>query len=156
MKKMHILFFLFFIIILGCIFLFSGFTKSNLDSWVGEYIYTEIIPIDNDTPSSPMIPCIEYKISIFKKNNEIYAEIYNKGYQTNTHLSAIITGNNKRIDLLFELYLEDNLFNYYQRGDLLISLFLNNNEIYTTWKKMISEKAFFNKQLTGIYFIKIN
>lgn len=136
-----------------------GFGKEkeiSLETWLGKYNYTECIPNSIGSPSYPHVPCINYNISIYEEESNFIAEIINQGYQSNLHVSAKVIGDSKKIDLIFENYYKDNLFENYSEGDLLLSFELINNQIYTKWHQIKSENAIKNSQNTGIYFEKIN
>ena len=100
---------------------------SKLESWVGEYSFSESSPPDQN---------IEYFISINQDNNQYYAQINIDGFQTMQRLKARVLGDENYIQLIFEKYLPDNLFELYDKGDLLLRLKRENEEIYTFWEKM--------------------
>ena len=123
----------------------------NLNSWVGNYIYSESLPRN---PISSLVPVIEYKIFIYEDKGETYAVFFNIGYQTFAHFYTKVVGNNQTINFLFEDYLGFNIFKNFSRGDLMLSFSLENNQLYTTWHQMQSETSITCKA-TGIYFEKI-
>ncbi|WP_373000353.1 DUF5991 domain-containing protein [Lutispora sp.] len=101
--------------------------SATLESWVGNYIFSEYAPPDQN---------MFYTISIYKENNEYYAEINIDGFQTIARLMTKVSGNEKSIKLIFEKYLPDNQFELYNEGDILLSFEKSNSDIYTSWGKI--------------------
>lgn len=99
----------------------------NLESWIGDYKFSEFAPPDEN---------MFYSISIYKANNEYYAKISIDGFQTIKRMQAKISGDQNSIELIFDKYLPDNRFEPYQAGDLLISFKLENSTLYTIWGKI--------------------
>ncbi len=117
---------------------------ASLDSWVGDYSFNEYAPPDQN---------MFYSIYIFKEGIYHYAEIYIDGFQTMLRLKARVIENGDGIDLLFDSYLPDNLFDIYEKGDHLLSLERSGSKLLTYWaliEPMLSE----NKAAGGAYFEK--
>ena len=128
----------------------------ELESWIGEYTYTQVFPTTPEDASYPVVPCIDYDIRVFKDRGGVRAEINNQGFQTSTHMLAKITGNSQQIDLILEGYYDDNVMEFYQKGDALMSLSLADGQIYTTWRQMKSDSVYVTGQTYGIYFTKVD
>lgn len=118
--------------------------KNIMDSWIGEYGFNEFAP-----PNQNMF----YSISIDKNKNDYYADITIFGFQTNIRVRAKIVGDENFIKLLFNKYLPDNVYEPYEKGDVLLSFKKSNEEIYTYWgeiRPMITK----NYKSGEIYFLK--
>ncbi len=116
-------------------------TLSSLESWVGNYTFSEFVPPDEN---------MFYSVSLYKENNNYYANISIDGFQTLIRLKAKVNGDANSINLVFDKYLPDNMYNSYNEGDILIAFKKTDAGIGTYWGKMtpIDEK---NKE-DGIYF----
>lgn len=114
----------------------------TLESWVGNYIFSEYAPPDQN---------MFYTISIYKENNEYYSKINIDGFQTIVRLQAKVSGDEKTIELLFASYLPDNQFEPYDEGDILLSLEKRDSDIYTLWGK-IQPMIESNKKSGKVYF----
>lgn len=118
--------------------------NKNMDSWIGEYGFNEFAP-----PNQNMF----YSISIDKNKNDYYADISIFGFQTNIRIQAKIVGDENFINLLFNKYLPDNVYEPYEKGDVLLSFKKSDEEIYTYWgeiRPMIKK----NYKSGEIYFLK--
>ncbi|MFW6016143.1 MAG: DUF5991 domain-containing protein [bacterium] len=113
-----------------------------LESWVGEYEFSEFAPPDQNK---------FYEISLYKENSNYYADISIDGFQTIIRLQTKVIGDENSINLVFEKYLPDNLFESYNKGDILLSFEKENSEIYTSWgeiKPMLES----NEKSGQVYF----
>ncbi len=121
----------------------KGLLKSStsLESWVGDYTFSEFIPPDEN---------MFYSVSIYRENNSYYAKINIDGYQTLKRLQAKVNGDTNSIKLIFDKYLPDNTYESYNVGDILITFEKTNAGIKTSWGKLtpIDDE---NKK-SGIYF----
>lgn len=99
----------------------------DLQSWIGDYSYSEYSPPDEN---------MFYSISIYRENEDYYADITIDGFQTMNHLRTKVIGDEKYIDFVFDKYLPDNTFEPYSNGDVLLSFNKDKSELNTIWVKM--------------------
>lgn len=116
----------------------------NFDNWIGEYSFEEFSP-----PNQMMF----YNITIFKEGDKHYANIYIDGFQTMQRLQARLIQTEMYVSLAFDKYLPDNLYEPYEKGDILLSFIINNSgELITDWGKI--QPMLLSNQEEGVYFIK--
>lgn len=77
-----------------------------------------------------------YSLSIYKENDYYYSELYIFGFQTNQHILAKVTGNQDFINLRFKDYFPDNVFETYEKGEILLSLKKDDTELITYWGEL--------------------
>ena len=102
-------------------------TSPNLESWVGDYEFSEFAP-----PNINMF----YGFSIYRENGNYYAKISIDGFQTIKRLQANVSGDENSIKLIFAEYLPDNRFEPYIEEDILLSLEKRNSYLCTNWGKI--------------------
>lgn len=96
----------------------------NLDTWTGDYEYSEYVPPDINKG---------YSISVTKENDAYFAVINVDGFQTMERLRAKVTGDEKVIELKFEKYLPQNRFEPYKADETLLRLEKKDSSIITYW-----------------------
>ncbi|WP_088834056.1 DUF5991 domain-containing protein [Paenibacillus tyrfis] len=101
--------------------------SSPMESWVGEYEFSEYAPPDQNR---------FYRISIYKEDKSYYATIDIDGFQTMERLQAQVEGDGKGIKIIFEKYLPDNLWEPYSPGDVLLRLEKTDSALNTFWGKI--------------------
>lgn len=147
MKKIAAHFFcLFFILSLAA----SSFAQN---AWIGSYEYGE----NGGKNAGGAVIYIHHKITVEMDNNKLSAFISSQGYQTSKALTctAKIVGN--KLQIYFNAYGEDNMYEPYKKGDLLLTLerrrIRGRNVILTHWHKF--EPAALSKWKNGgVYFRK--
>ena len=122
----------------------NAFSSSDLKSWRGDYSFSEFYPPDI---------FMGYMIRIYEDSGDYYAEINIDGFQTMARLKTKVHGNGKSINLIFDSYLPDNMFELYKKGDLLLRLKRKGNGIITEWGKLIPVVNE-NKKSGKVYFIE--
>lgn len=100
---------------------------SSLETWVGEYSFSEYAPPDQN---------MFYSITIYYKDNNYFAKISIDGFQTLERLLAKVSGDVNFIKLKFQEYLPDNVFESYKKGDILISFEKRDSKLITNWGKI--------------------
>jgi hypothetical protein len=118
--------------------------SSDLDLWLGTYSFSEYVPEDQN---------MFYGISISKEGENYYSQISIDGFQTMKRLKAQVLGDENSVDLVFEEYLPDNVFEPYDKGDVLLSFKRENGEIHTYWGK-IQPIVESNAESGRVYFTK--
>ncbi len=115
----------------------------NLDSWIGNYSFSENVPPDQN---------IFYEISVVKENDKYKAKMSIDGFQTMIRLQADVSGDENSIKLIFDKYLPDNTFELYKKGDILLSFENKDSKVYTTWGEI--QPIDDSNEKTGVYFSK--
>lgn len=101
--------------------------SSPLESWVGEYEFSEYAPPDQN---------MFYRIKIYKEDISYYAIIDIDGFQTMERLQAHVEGDGKALKIIFDKYLPDNLGESYNPGDILLRLEKTDSALNTFWEKI--------------------
>lgn len=117
---------------------------SSIDSWIGDYIFSEFIEPDIN---------MFYNIVIYKFNDEIYADVSVDGFQRLDRVKASVKGDGDLIELSFLKCLPDNLMEIYEEGDILLLLEKKESGIYTSWGDI--QPILLENMKQGIYFVKI-
>jgi hypothetical protein len=121
-------------------------TSQNLDSWVGDYIFTEDIDAKDYSKF--------YEVFITKENNVYSAKITTDDYGAGVYsfLLAKINGDTNHIDIIFSGYLpeETNTYKPYNQGDHILGFTKTDTGISTHWGKM--DPANDTNKVDGTYF----
>ncbi len=117
-----------------------------LDSWLGDYIFTEYIDSGDYTKF--------YEVFISKENNEYTAKIKidDTGEGTYSSLQAEIKGDDKQINFIFSDYLldEQNTNKPFKLGDNLLRFTKTETGIKTHWDKIVPTNDI--NKADGTYF----
>jgi hypothetical protein len=116
-------------------------SSSSIFSWIGYYGFSE-----SAKPNQLML----YYIKIFEEDEIVYADIYIDGFQTMSRIRATVVGDQDHIDLLFNNYLPDNVFEIHEKGDILISFEKKDSQLYTIWGQIQPLRA--DNIEPGLYF----
>ena len=126
--------------------------NENLETWIGEYSFTEIWEsLAHELPTGLML----YSIRVNINEGGYYAEMYIDGHMTMKRLKARVIGNEEFIKLIFKTYLPDNMnfvIEPYKEGDLLLCFKRDNAEIITRWGALTP--ALPENSQEGVYFTK--
>lgn len=142
-------------IVLFCTFFILSFSipAQAQRSWNGTYEYGE----NGGKTAGGSVIFIQHDITVDTDNGKLSAFISSQGYQTSKALNctAQIVGN--RLKIYFNSYGEGNMFEPYQKGDLLLTLerrrVRGRDTILTYWNKF--EPSALSKWKNGrIYFRK--
>ena len=74
-----------------------------------------------------------YEVSIYNEDSNYNAQINIDGFQTITRLQAKVIGDENSIKLVFEKYLPDNIFEPFNKGDLLLRFDKKKSKLTTFW-----------------------
>jgi len=123
------------------------------NSWVGHYVFTE----DGGKNAGGTHIMITHEIEISQGENGLIAMIQSNGYQTSRDLVCSAKVESAKLNIYFESYGENNMFEPYEQGDLLLSLsnqtVKGKAEVITTWGKFTP--AIEKNEKTGqVYFRK--
>lgn len=131
------------------------FAVNAQSEWVGSYEFGE----DGGKTVGGTAIYISHQIDILESDDGLIAMIKSNGYQTSKDLVATTKIEGSKISFYFESYGEDNIFETYEKGDLLFSLerktLKGKTEILTFWGKF--QPVVPKNEKTGkVYFQKMN
>jgi hypothetical protein len=131
-------------VLLLCAILFAFYANSENaaprenpgDAWIGHYEFVEFIAPTEEEAEYGYAWLWEYLIDIRKEDDKCTADIVINGYQTMNRYKTRVVGDENEIFFVFEEYLPDNVFEMFERGDLLLRFVKNGEEIHTVWYGM--------------------
>ena len=91
---------------------------SAQNDWKGTYLFEE----DGGKNAGGSAIFISHELSIFDNGDGLAAAFRSNGYQTSTDLICSVKIHGPKIMIHFESYGEDNMFEPYKAGDLLLTL----------------------------------
>lgn len=111
------------------------FAVNAQSEWLGSYEFGE----DGGKTAGGTVIFISHQIDILESDDGLIAMIKSNGYQTSKDLVATTKIEGSKISFYFESYGEDNMFENYEKGDLLFSLerktVKGKTQILTFWGK---------------------
>lgn len=130
--------------------LFLTFAVNAQNSWVGSYEFDE----DGGKTAGGTAIFVNHRIDISETDDGLIAMIQSNGYQTSKDLVGKAKEQGDKLLIYFEYYGENNVFETYEKGDLLLTLERKKNDILTTWGKFqpIVPK---NEKSGKVYFRKL-
>ena len=120
-------------------------TGENLDNWIGTYHFYEY---------GGNYINMDYRIFIFKENQQYFADIFIDGHMTMVRDRAEVTGNAESIKLTFIKKYPDGDDESYHIGDLLMSFRYQDSTLYTDWGEL--EPMLLENNDSGVYFEKVS
>lgn len=116
------------------ILLFVGVVQAQT-SWVGSYEFGE----DGGKTTGGTVIFISHQLEISKTADGMMATLQSNGYQTSKDLICTVKTEGNKLLVYFESYGENNVFESYEPGDLLLTLekktVKGKSEILTFWNK---------------------
>lgn len=85
--------------------------------WKGSYYFSE----DGGKNAGGPSIFVEHELKIFDGDNEIAATLQSNGYQTSSDLVCTAKAEGSKLMIYFQSYGEDNMFEKYKPGDLLLT-----------------------------------
>jgi len=116
-----------------------------IHSWLGEYMFYEF---EQPPIGSPVF--MEYTIIIYEESGIYFANLIIDGFQTMSRVKAFVEGCSESIDLIFAYYLEDNLHERFNAGDILLTLFREDGEVMTSWEGL--QPVIIESENPGVHF----
>ena len=123
--------------------------------WLGSYVFDE----DGGKNAGGSAIFISHRIDVSESDDGLIAMIQSNGYQTSKDLICTTKTEGGKLLIYFDSYGENNLFEPYEKGDLLLTLerktVKNKTEVLTFWGKFqpIVPK---NEKTGKVYFYQIN
>ena len=133
--------------------LFIALQANAQSDWKGLYSFDE----NGGKNAGGAVILISHQLKIFDGGEGLAATLESNGYQTSTNLVCSAKVEGTRINIYFESYGEDNMFEPYKAGDLLFTLekktLSGKTKILTHWGKFTP--AIPGNQKSGkVYFEK--
>jgi len=100
------------------VFFLLALNAAAQNAWNGSYYFGE----DGGRNAGGTRIFIEHELKIFDGDNEIAATLESNGYQTSSDLICSAKVEGTKLMLYFQSYGEDNMFERYTPGDLLLTL----------------------------------
>jgi hypothetical protein len=124
-------------------------------SWVGTYEFDE----DGGKTAGGTAIFISHQLEIKETENGLMATLQSNGYQTSKDLICTAKANGNKLSIYFESYGENNVFETFEPGDLLLTFerktVKNKTEILTFWNKFLPVVPK-NEKTGKVYFVKTN
>jgi len=140
------------IILIGIVMtLVNGCKSDDLLSWIGEYDFDEMSP---SAIEENVNLAWSYTIQIYEEKDGLFADINVDGFQRMERIHSKIFKDNGKINLVFDSYLPDNMFEQYKQGDVLLSLERTDSDIITIWGEM--KPMVLENLNSGVYFQKVD
>ena len=121
--------------------------------WVGSYTFDE----DGGRNAGGTAIFISHELMIMETDDGLIAHLESNGYQTSKELNCTAKVSGGRLEIYFDSYGENNIFETYEKGDLLLTLerraVKGKQELMTFWGKFtpIVPK---NEKTGKSYFVK--
>lgn len=116
------------------IFIFSSFLNAQT-SWTGNYQFDE----DGGRNVGGTKIFVTHQLEIKETGDRLLATLQSNGYQTSVDLVGTVKADGEKLMIYFDSYGENNMFENYERGDLLLTLekktLKGKTEILTFWNK---------------------
>lgn len=129
----------------------------NPDEWIGGYEYLELYPREDGVNYYT-----DYRITIWKQNNEYYAILQGDGWFLETWTLGYVSGDDKKITITFLQTLPgDRLYGFcerYEKGEVLVQFEREGQKIITEWKALRDQHPIFIESedaIMGSYFEKV-
>lgn len=126
---------------------------SAQNAWVGAYEFDE----DGGRNAGGTKIFISHRIDLVETDDGLIAMLQSNGYQTSKDLICKTKTEGSKLFLYFESYGENNVFESYEKGDLLLTLerktVKNKTELLTHWGKFLPVIPK-NEKSGKVYFVK--
>jgi hypothetical protein len=97
--------------------IFSAVTVAQSD-WIGSYEFHE----NGGKTAGGSVILVSHEINVIDSGDGLTATIQSNGYQTSTDLVCTAKIEGSKLLIYFQNYGEDNMFESYRKGDLLLTL----------------------------------
>ena len=112
------------------LFAAAGFAGAQSD-WKGSYVFTE----NGGKNAGGSAIIVTHQIDVFEGDDGLAASIQSNGYQTSADLVCSVKVVGTKLMIYFESYGENNMFEPYNQGDLLLTLERKGKQLLTHWGK---------------------
>ena len=136
-----------------CLMLLAVGSYAAQNEWVGHYSFEE----DGGRNAGGTAIFITHELAVMETDDGLIAHLESNGYQTSKDLNCKAKVNGNKLEIYFDNYGENNIFETYKSGDLLLTLerraAKGKMELLTFWGKFtpIVPK---NEKTGKVYFVK--
>jgi hypothetical protein len=127
----------------------AAFGRAQSD-WKGSYAFTE--NLGKNAGGTVML--VTHQIDIVDGGDGLAASVTSNGYQTSVDLMCSVKVVGTKLMIYFENYGEDNMFEPYNQGDLLLTLERKGKLLLTHWGKFTASSDK-NQKAGKVYFERI-
>lgn len=103
---------------IGVVLLLLSMASNAQTDWKGAYDFSE----NGGKNAGGAAIFISHELEIFDGGDGLAARLQSNGYQTSTDLVCSVKVEGPKLMIYFQSYGEDNMFEPYQQGDLLLTL----------------------------------
>ena len=106
---------------IGFVLIVIGFGSASIlgqNGWIGRYEFSE----DGGKNAGGTAIFVQHELEIVEGDEGLIAFLKSNGYQTSKDLICTAKIAASKLNIYFESYGEDNVFESYERGDLLLTL----------------------------------
>lgn len=137
---------------LSLLLLFAVFSHAQSE-WIGTYAFDE----DGGKNAGGTAIFISHELTVMETDDGLRATLHSNGYQTSKDLNCKAKAEGSKLMIYFDSYGEDNVFESYKPGDLLLTLekrtLKGKTELLTFWGKFLPIVP--EKPKTGkVFFVK--
>ena len=123
--------------------------------WLGYYTFDE----DGGRNAGGTAIFVSHELTVLETDDGLIAHLESNGYQTSKDLNCKAAVKGNKLEIYFEGYGENNIFESYSPGDLLLTLERRagkaKTELFTFWGKF-SPIVPKNEKSGKVYFVKAN
>ena len=139
-----------FAVILFILTFIGGFATNAQTVWTGAYQFDE----DGGKTVGGTLIQIYHSIDVRETADGLMATLKSNGFQTSVDLICTAKAENNKLLIYFAGYGEDNMFENYKEGDLLLTLEKKDDKILTFWGKF-QPSVLKNEKSGKVYFRKL-
>jgi hypothetical protein len=127
---------------------------SPQDIWIGTYEFGE----DGGKTTGGTVIFVHHELTVMSGDDGLIATLKSNGYQTSKDLICKVKAEGNKLLVYFESYGEDNVFEPYAKGELLLTLEKKADKgkvvIVTHWGKFLPIVPK-NERSGKVYFVKL-
>ena len=136
-----------------CLLLLLASVAAAQSEWAGHYSFDE----DGGRNAGGTPIFVAHEINVVETDDGLIATVQSNGYQTSKELNCKAKVNGSKLEIYFDSYGENNIFESYKPGDLLLTLENRTSkgkaELLTFWGKFTPVVPKYEK--TGkVYFVR--
>ena len=128
----------------------AAMAASAQSDWTGSYAFTE----NGGRNAGGAAILVTHQIDVFEGGEGLAVSITSQGYQTSAELNCSAKVVGAKLQIYFESYGENNMFEPYNQGDLLLTLERKGKTLLTHWGKL-SASMDANQRSGKPYFEKL-
>ncbi len=136
-----------------CLMLLVAASAAAQNDWAGHYSFDE----DGGRNAGGTAIFISHELTVMETDDGLIAHLESNGYQTSKDLNCKAIAKGNKLEIYFDSYGENNIFESYKPGDLLLTLERRTAkgkiELLTFWGKF-SPIVPKNEKTGKVYFTK--